>query len=486
MRFVFLIYPNSLPKMKFATPEHTLNYCKSHPSEPTRLGRTQLWVNPFGFGGYRLSNFDLHSEPLLRALAKGCNLIDTSSNYGGGDGTSERIIGETLKTAFQKKIIAREELIIVTKAGYLQGDQNKSWQDLVKIGSHAWHCIHPKFLEDQITRSLERLGLESLDCLLLHNPEYFLHEGGTPDEYYARIEKAFSYLETEVHRGRIQWYGVSSNSFPDPKESREFTSVEILWEIAEKIGGPSHHFAVIQFPLNLYETGAAQENNNSTKTVLEFAQLKNLGTLVNRPLNAYYHDTPIRLADFPDHFKKDTERALSIAFQAAMDHESKLPQPCEVSFQVLAWAHVINQNLEKLSEPSAWQYTLRNKIIPQQKMAIAQLKESPDYQNRYHPWVEQYLPLSENLFSAFTEQLERVASLRSHAISHSLTKNCPALETSHTLSQKALRTLISLPGVHCVLVGMRKNSYVDDVLSSGPRLTPEEAFLTLESVEENP
>ena len=45
---------------------------------------------------------------------------------------------------------------------------------MVEYADGLWHCIHPDWLADQLTRSLDRLGLETLDLLLLHNPEYFL------------------------------------------------------------------------------------------------------------------------------------------------------------------------------------------------------------------------------------------------------------------------------------------------------------------------
>jgi hypothetical protein len=45
---------------------------------------------------------------------------------------------------------------------------------LVEYAEGLEHCIHPDFLDDQIGRSLDRLGLDALDGYLLHNPEYYL------------------------------------------------------------------------------------------------------------------------------------------------------------------------------------------------------------------------------------------------------------------------------------------------------------------------
>ena len=50
------------------------------------------------------------------------------------------------------------------------------YPNVVKYGEGIWHCIHPEFLADQLTLSLDRLGLATLDLCLLHNPEYFFSE----------------------------------------------------------------------------------------------------------------------------------------------------------------------------------------------------------------------------------------------------------------------------------------------------------------------
>ena len=121
------------------------------------------------------------------------------------------------------------------------------------------------------------------------------------DEYHRRIKQAFAYLETEVELGRIQWYGISSNTFPRAEDAIDRTSLEWVWQSAEEIAGDAHHFAVVEFPMNIFETGRISERNqrHGTETLLDFCAEKNLGVLVNRPLNAIAAKKLIRLADFP-------------------------------------------------------------------------------------------------------------------------------------------------------------------------------------------
>lgn len=75
-----------------ATVEGTKSY--PHQSTPNLLGKTGWSVSPVGFGGYRIHDrVDEHREALKLALTSGCNLIDTSTNY--GDGGSEKLIGKS-------------------------------------------------------------------------------------------------------------------------------------------------------------------------------------------------------------------------------------------------------------------------------------------------------------------------------------------------------------------------------------------------------
>src|SRR5262245_44794455 len=103
-----------------ATPEATRSYFEKHPLKvpPVVLGKTGFVVSPVGFGGYRVMDRNAeHRRALKLALESGCNLIDTSTNY--TNGASERLIGEVLRELTGVK---REEIVVVTKIGYVQGD----------------------------------------------------------------------------------------------------------------------------------------------------------------------------------------------------------------------------------------------------------------------------------------------------------------------------------------------------------------------------
>lgn len=275
-----------------------------------------------GFGSYRISGRSkAHREALIHALQSGCPLIDTSANYTNGE--SELLIGEVLNEFPEFKPI------IVTKAGYIQGSNlqeleklNESGlaiEDLVDISEDLKHSIHPDFLKNQLENSLTRLQRDSVDILLLHNPEYyFRNESSDKEEYYRRIKKAFVYLESEVAAGRIKSYGISSNTFVLPLNHPEVTDLSRVIEIAKSVS-QKNHFSTIQFPFNLIEIGALEKlGEYGDQSLLELAQFNGLTTMINRPLNAFTNNQLVRLATYEFMLSNfDEDQALN-DFAAAM------------------------------------------------------------------------------------------------------------------------------------------------------------------------
>jgi len=444
------------------------------------LGRTGLRVSPLGFGGYRIqAGVAGHEAALKKALQGGCNLIDTSTNY--GDGASEVLVGQVVRDLIASGGIRREDLVVVSKIGYVQGEnlelvrvresQGKPYPDVVEYSADCWHCISPEFLADQLTLSLGRLEFSRLDILLLHNPEYFLKTSGDHAEYYQRIRRAFVHLESEVKRGRIAWYGISSNSLPAPKESDEFTSLEAVLEIAAEIG--AKHFGVIQFPMNLLEPGAALEPNCREGSLLALAKRENIGTLVNRPLNGFAGNTLIRLADYPDVRDRDPQGLITAVREdlaRTIAWEATLPRT--VTSDSIGWGHILSKNLSQIRDLDFWKHVLSRQIEPALAKAWPTLPA---------PWAEKHQALCETLFLSIRRLLESQAGEKTRPIRRKAEALAPALQVSPTLSRQALRVYLGLPGVHSVLLGMREDAYVDDAMGMEPPLPAEDALRVMEN-----
>lgn len=467
---------------------HRLRHADLH---GTILGRTGLAVTGAGFGGYRVSSgIATHAEALRHALLSGINLIDTSANY--ADGGSEELIGEVLSELVAKEALRRDEIVLVSKGGYLQGanleraiervESGSGFPEVVPYGDGLWHCIDPEFLDDQITRSLDRLGLESLDVYLLHNPEYYLQwahkEGLDPEvaraEYDRRVQRAFMFLEGEVERGRIAWYGISSNTFVRPATAYDHTSLESCIRIAEAIA-PNHHFAVIQFPGNLLEPGFARvKNSPDGKTLIELAREHGFGTLVNRPLNAIVDDELIRLADFPHAdepaAERDIERAISeiegLEDEFRRDHVRLLSddeEEIDALKEFLAVGSILREHWREFGTIEVFNHALSGTFSPRLGYVAkaVRLKGIPAEQE----WFELYAERARGALRLVASRYAAIAQERTDDLRERLATTL-GVRLEGSFSSVALRALLGVPGVSSVLVGMRRVEYVNDVVAA--------------------
>lgn len=448
-----------------------------------------------GFGCYRVDyRVREHYDALVKAILSGITLIDTSANY--SDGGSEILVGNVILDMTEKGEIIREDLTIVTKVGYIQGqnyknavkrrDQGNPFPEVVEYDEGLWHCIHPEFLEDQLKHQLTRLNTDYIDAYLLHNPEYYLSWAdkewkridAARDEFYVRIRMAFEWLEKKAQEGVIKNYGVSSNTFVSDPHKFDFASLETMYQISEetsqKLGG-ENHFKFVQFPFNLFEIGAMTEKNqeNKTKTVLEFAKEKELYTLINRPLNAITTKGLVRLADFD--YKEHNEKAFQAQVQKVIYLEDdmmkeKLPNydVKAVDMKTLEGLFVsgekIAENWNKFGSIEHFNDVVEHYFGPRINYLMDYFEENfpehdmSEYFNNYLSELYRLLNYTSNYYKITAER-------RSSFIHGIIDTLADEQYYKLTLSQKAILLLLSVEGVDTVLVGARKDPYIDDVLA---------------------
>lgn len=170
-----------------------------------KLGRS---VSEIGFGAWAIGGSwgevsDTDAQAALNAaLDAGVTFIDTADVY--GDGRSERIIAEVLKSRSDRPFVA-------TKAGR-------------RLNPHLASGYTLENLRDFIDRSRRNLQVETLDLLQLHCP---------PTEVFYRPE-VFEALEAMVAEGRIAAYGVSVEKVEEGLKALEYpgvASVQIIYNI---------------------------------------------------------------------------------------------------------------------------------------------------------------------------------------------------------------------------------------------------------------
>ncbi len=458
------------------------------------FGTTGLVASRLGFGGYRVTDGNpVHREALLTALRAGVNVVDTSTNY--ADGGSERLVGQAIAELRRAGEVAREGVIVVSKVGYAQRsalalarerkDAGFPFPEMLEIDDELWHCIHPAWIEDQLDRSLDRLGLETLDVLLLHNPEYFfqveseLELSARRDELYRRIEAAFAHLEAEVARGRIQFYGVSSNTIGYPDDEPGALDLARVVAAAERAGGAEHHFRVVELPMNLLEPEAMLVRNTGPKrerSALDEAAARSLAVLVNRPLNAVVGDELVRLASAPEtdvvpDFERahaaveDLEREFRETIAGRLDVRGNVP-----ATELFAWGERLRGVPERLRAGSDWKQTEHAVIRPEVAHRVRAVERasltSPELAADFERFRDRYLQALDRLLRAIAGHAAGLQAEQAAAIEGRIDRALPPDLRGETLSRKALVALLSVPAVTTVLVGMREPAYVEDALGT--------------------
>ena len=466
----------------------------------TTLGATGLTTTRVGFGTYRVDMHTTeHREALKKALRASCNLIDTSTNY--MDGDSERLVGSVLAELAASDEIRRDEIIVISKIGYVQGQNLKlaeareksgrPYPDLVKYGDGIWHCIHPEFLADQLTLSLDRLGLTTLDVCLLHNPEYYFSEAnrrGDTDleklrkEFYTRLERAFIYFETQVLEGRLRYYGVSSNTVASPSDDPEATSlarmIQAAHTAAQSVGSADHHFQVLQCPMNLFESGpvlTANTGPSCSQTVLEHARQNQIAMLVNRPLNAMLgQNRMLRLAELPlEEDQIDFNRHLGELGALEQEYRNSIAPHIqgigteEKPTEFFKWSIELQRVRLQIQGLEYWEQIEHRMIAPQINQVFRLLDRglSGDVAERWQGWRQRYVPELLTLLRGLRHEATMRSRTQSDRVTQAIDQFLPASRRASSLSQKALWVLASTPGVTCVLNGMRTTRYVEDTLT---------------------
>lgn len=302
-----------------------------------RQTRSGLSVSSVALGTYLGESDDatdaLYSAAARLAIECGVNMVDTAINY--RCQRSERVIGRVLQELIGEGKVRRDEVVLCTKAGYvpLDGSPPQSREqyetylrteyfepgvlspsDLVGGG----HAITPKFLVDQIQRSMRNLGVQSIDYFYIHNPEQQLSAAVSPQELALRLRAAFETLESCVSRGVIGAYGCATwSGLRLPAGSNGHLSLYELARIAKEVAGDTHHFRIVQLPINLTMSEAVRVSTQRDPRgrlvhVIDAAAELGIDLVVSAPLlqGQLTHGLPEQVRElFPG--STDAQRALA-------------------------------------------------------------------------------------------------------------------------------------------------------------------------------
>ncbi len=175
-------------------------------TKKTRLGKTDIYVNPIGLGTNAVGGHNIFpnlddetgKEIVRTALDHGINFLDTAFYY--GPERSEEIIGEVVK-----EFVRRDEVVIATKGAH------KFVDGKVVLDNS------PDFLRESVEGSLKRLKTDYIDLYYIHFPD----ETTPKDEAVGELKK----LKDE---GKIRAIGVSNFSLEQLKEANKDGYVDVI------------------------------------------------------------------------------------------------------------------------------------------------------------------------------------------------------------------------------------------------------------------
>ena len=168
-----------------------------------KLGKTDILISEISLGTWQLGgkwgkglNKEIALNTLSSATSLGINCFDTADVY--QDQQSETTIGEYLKTVKTKPFV-------ITKSGR-------------QLNPHIAEGYTEQNIRRYINESRTRLGVQSLDMVLLHCP---------PTDVYYKPE-VFAFMDQFKKEGLIKHYGVSVERIEEGLKAMDYPGVEAI------------------------------------------------------------------------------------------------------------------------------------------------------------------------------------------------------------------------------------------------------------------
>jgi len=375
-------------------------------------------MSSFAFGTQRISDKNLyHIEALKEAIESGVRVIDTAPYY--TNGSAQRAVAKVM-ALFEDEI--RSEIEIVSKYNF---------SDIAN-------------LKKDLTETLENLQLHTIETFLIDTPESFIYEAIEKkmprdmmlDSLFEKIFEAFVLLEEEVKDGRIKGYGISSDAFAKDHNAVDFLPYEDLITVANKAalkaGNEENSFTTIELPINLLERDGI--------LCSAWAKKNGLRILANRPLNAKKDGLIYRLAEYEE--PKEYFHTLN-----------ELLEICE-NDQLQALYNLIEQmdtNRHKFGFIEEYDSFLVAEVLPHIKKTIEKIPS--EFLDTLLEYIERFLRSYREVVAYESAKMTRTA-LKEYF------KGCDL-----KMQECALRFLLEIETIDFIVIGMRKPSYVQEVMA---------------------
>ncbi|MBA1438556.1 MAG: aldo/keto reductase [Epsilonproteobacteria bacterium] len=281
-------------------------------------------------------------------------------------------------------------------------------------------------VQPQLQETLKQLNLLQLDCFLLEIPQELLTEEML-DTTYEQVYKIFVALEKEVQGGSIQSYGVSLD--------QNFNGCEVFLKLAQnaahEVGASKHSLTTIELAINLLEQDGIE--------CAKWAKAQGLRVVAKRALNAMQDGLMFRLAEYDE----------------PIDYYTNLNELLEVSDndQLRSLYNLIEQlddNKHKYGWIGDYDIFAASQILPHIKKSLENLSGET---------LELLLVYIERFLESYRAMVAYECSKMTRSQLKEQLQGC-----EQKLQKCALEFLLSLEFVDYIVVGMRKPTYVSQIL----------------------
>ena len=185
-----------------------------------RFGKTGWQVSEIGYGMWGMGEWTDSDDQesltsLQRAVDLGCNFFDTAWAY--GEGKSENLLGELVKANSDKKVYTATKI----------PPKNFRWPSRREYSLED--CFPPNHIQEYVEKSLENIGVRSIDVIQLH----------TWEDLWLQDDRWIKRLSDLKNQGMVKAIGISLNRWEPwngikAVESGLIDAVQVIYNIFDQ------------------------------------------------------------------------------------------------------------------------------------------------------------------------------------------------------------------------------------------------------------
>lgn len=373
-------------------------------------------------------------------------------------------------------------------------DEQLSRLHLRRVSRHCAAGLTPDWLDAFFSNIAYNTRLECVDVILLEGI-HTLYDGRPQEHIDDDIALLFAYLERQAAAGVLQYYGICSphlappivrnrpampadaavpDEFRNPPKEPDTLNLYHLLHIAERVGGKSHRFRFVQYPVNFtasqaIDTPLPYDSNHTLTSLCKALGLTTLGysplettNLMNLPER--YHNFPLEsdLKGLRMNFFSVCERAVlkEMEVKESIDKgPSSLPQ-----LEHLFVASVYLAAQRQFTNLFFFERWGKHYMMPLFRRAVLRFKEASSAELK--EWCKQYEQLIDDVLRLRRRMFQHKHGKKASEINAAIDRTSPTLSHCPMLNQKAIN--FASHGCDALFCGFHVSRYFHEATELNP------------------